>query len=350
MRTLLATLPALLVTVAIASAQDASPAAPGVGAPPGPAPNAIAAILSRAYPSVVKIYGAGGFQGIPGYGTGVVVHAESPCVIATSWSIALRTPALKIVTDSGQKLDARLWKWDGRRGLALIQVDGKIPALELGSSDAVKPGDLVYSIGNAFDDAAGDEKCAVMSGAVETIAALDVRVGISDGPAFGKVIIVDAPSNPGTQGGPLLTREGAFVGIMGRIVESKATNTIVSYAIPTATLRTFLDDSLAGKEPAAEAPPKKGTGVETGIRLLDANIVRSPPAWVDRVVPGSPADKAGVRPDDLVFRLDGHVVRSCRVFEDLLRDRAPGERVKLVVKRGDRLLELDLELAARKEN
>ncbi|MBI3723453.1 trypsin-like peptidase domain-containing protein [bacterium] len=265
------------------------------------------------------------------------------------------------MTDDGRHFPAALVRSDPSRGLALLKmwadtntpptpITTPLPALALGDSEALKVGDQIYAIGNAFDDAAGDEKCGVMSGVVSSLSKLDVRVGIEDGPSFGKMIITDAPNNPGTQGGPLVTREGKLVGILGRVLESKSTNTTVNFAVPTATLKPLLEDLLAGKEaPVAPPPGARPAPVETGIRLLDAHLTRSPPAYVERVLPGSAAAKAGVKPDDLIFRFDGAVVRTCRIFEDLLRNRQPGEKVKLLVKRGKEVLELEIELAPRKE-
>jgi serine protease Do len=340
-----------------ASAEDAAPvastAAPGKNAPTGPAPNEFASFADKIWPSVVKIYGAGGFIGIPAYGTGVVVDASG--VIATAWSISLKTEYLKVVTDGGQRFEAKLLRADTKRGLALLKIenlgDKKLPALELADSTALKAGDQVFGVGNAFDDATGDERCAVMGGVVMAVAPLELRVGIEDGPPIGTVILTDVANNPGTQGGPLLTREGKLVGLLGRVVESKSTNSLINFAIPTATLKPFLADALAGKEPAPDATEtKKAIPCESGIRLLDAHLTRSPPAYVDRVIPGSPAEKASVKADDLIFRVDGKVARTCRMFEDMLHERAPGDKIKLVLKRGDSIVECELELAPRKDN
>lgn len=347
----------LLLAATPALAEDTAPvastAAPGKSAAGGPAPNAFAGFAEKAWPSVVKVYGAGGFVGIPAYGTGVVVDPSG--IIATAWSISLKTEYLKVVTDKGQRFEAKLLRADTKRGLALLKVelgDQKLPALELADSAALKQGDQVFGVGNAFDDATGDERCAVMGGVVMAIAPLELRVGIEDGPPLGTVILTDVANNPGTQGGPLFTRDGKMVGLLGRVVESKSTNSLINFAIPTATLKTLLKDLLEGREPAADptVQPKKAAGVETGMRLLDAHLTRSPPAYVDRVLPGSPAEKAGIKPDDLVFRLDGKVVRTCRVFEDLVRDKAPGDKLKLVLKRGATIVECELDLVARKEN
>lgn len=341
-----------MFSVGLAKAEDvatvASTAAPGKLAAEGPAPNAFAPIANKVLPSVVKVYGAGGFTGIPAYGTGVVV--DSSGIVATAWSISLKTEYLKVVTDQGQRLDAKILRADVKHGFALLKVelgDAKVPAIEL--AETPKAGDEVFGIGNAFDDATGDEKCAVMGGVVMAVAPLELRVGIEDGPPLGTVILTDVANNPGTQGGPLVNRDGKLVGVLGRVVESKSTNSLINFAIPVATWKPLLDAVVAGKEPPAEPPPRKLAPAETGIRLLDAHLTRSPPAYVDRVIPGSPAEKAGVKPDDLVFRLDGRVARTCRVFEDLLREHAPGDKVRLVLKRGSSIVEVELELAARKE-
>jgi len=337
-----------------------TPATPGTPGASGFGPNAIAPLLSKTvFPAVVKVYGAGGFTGMPAYGTGVIVDPSG--IVATFWSITLKTDMLKVVLDDGRHFPAAIARVDVNRGIALLRIyadrnapptplSAPVPFLAPGDSDALRPGDEVYAIGNAFDDAAGDEKCGVMSGIVSAISKLDTRVGIEDGPSLGKMIVIDASNNPGTQGGPLVTREGKLVGVLGRVLESRSTNTTVNFAVPSSAIKPVLEDLLAGKEAPQEKPqPSRGGAIETGIRLLDAHISRPPPAYVERVLPGSAAAKAGVKPDDLIFRLDGVVVRTCRTFEDLLRSRQPGEKVKLLVKRGKDVVELELELAPRKE-
>src|SRR5437867_3768387 len=81
-------------------AQDAAPvtstASPGTLAPTGPAPNGFAPRLAKSvFPSIVKVYGAGGFKGIPSYGSSVVVDESG--IVATSWSIALTSENLHVV-------------------------------------------------------------------------------------------------------------------------------------------------------------------------------------------------------------------------------------------------------------
>jgi S1-C subfamily serine protease len=128
------------------------------------------------------------------------------------------------------------------------------------------------------------------------------------------------------------------------------TDTQVSYAVPVNAIADFVKEAISGRRdrPTPPVVERRSVDVETGIRLLDAHLSRSPPAYIERVADGSPAAKAGLKPDDLVFRVDGRVVRSCRAFEDALRGRTPGERLKLLVKRQEQVLPFELELAPRR--
>ncbi|MEZ6185075.1 MAG: S1C family serine protease [Planctomycetota bacterium] len=311
--------------------------------------------LDRAWQATVKVYGAGGFQGVPAYGTGVIVDARG--FVLTAWSIALRTPSLRAVDVDGRSYPAQIWRADPGLGVALLKLElpvgglGQAPIelrpLSLGRSEDLAAGDTVYTLGNPFGFVYGAERVAVQRGVVTTVGAPheDARV-LKLPEQLPRVILHDAPHNPGTQGGPLLTREGELVGICGRIVESRATNTLLNFAVPTELLRDFVREALSWRE-ARPDPPRPPVAVgssapRTGIRLLRAHLVRSPMAYVERVVPESPAAQAGVQPDDLVFRLGGRTIRSCRDFDDALEALPAGQEVELVVKRGPRMLTLRL--------
>lgn len=311
----------------------------------------------RAFPSVVKVYGAGGFQGVPAYGTGVIVDERG--FVLTAWSIALRTEALKVVTHDGRRLRATLWRSDPGLGAALLRLEppqGGLPSLQplrLADSTGLAPGDAVFTIGNPFGIIYGDERPAVAWGVVTAIGSLRAGgVDVARLPErLERVIVTDIPGNPGSQGGPLLTRDGRLVGIVGRLVESRATNTIVNHALPAADLVEFVRGGVAAERPIPEPPrvaprARAGPAVESGLRLQRVHLARSPMAYVEAVVRGSPAEAAGVQPDDLVFRLGERTIRTCRDFDEALAAHRPGDTVRLVLKRGDAMREVTLTLAA----
>lgn len=317
-------------------------------------------VAARAFPSVVKVYGAGGFQGVPAYGSGVIVDERG--FVLTAWSIALRTDALKVVTHDGQRFRAEVWRADPALGVALLRLkppQGSLPALtalRLGDSTTLAPGDAVATIGNPFGIIYGDELPAVSFGVVTSVSSLrSGGVNVVRLPErLERAIVIDIPTNPGGQGGPLLARDGRLVGIVGRIVESRATNTIVSFAVPSSDLVEFLRGGVAADKPLAEPPgvpprPRQGPPVESGLRLLRVHLARPPMAYVESVVRGSPADAAGLLPDDLVFRVDDRTIRTCRDWDEVLALRRPGDKLSLVFKRGDTMKRVELVLAAGSE-
>ncbi len=347
--------------------RDAAAAFPAIGAPDeaviarvaatpapaGPAPIAapvgpgFADTVAKVYPSVVKIYGAGGFRGIPGNGTGVITSADG--TIVTAWSVMLDTDRLKVVTADGRRLSAKLERRDTELGLALLKVEEAegLRPLPLAHRATVEAGDLVLAIGNAFNDAVGAEPPAVGHGVVMAVAPIDLRVSgrarrAVEGAAL-PVIIVDAEGNPGTQGGPLLDREGRWIGINGRVVENRDSNEETSWAVPAAHIRAFLAGRSVRPRPArgGDEVPRGGW---LGVRLLDLSLDRSPPAYVDRVPKGTPAAKAGLRPDDLIFQLDHETVSSCRALDELLAARTAGDTITLHVKRGRVVVSLEVTL------
>lgn len=319
-------------------------------------PPATEQVVQAAFPALLKVYGAGGFTGVPAYGSAVLVDERGFAL--TAWSISLRTDDLKVVTHDGARHPAVVWRSDPGLGVALLRVKlppgaRPLPALRLGDSARLRPGDQVIGIGNPFGIIYGDERPSVSTGVVSFVGPPHGEgVSVSRLPeALPEVILTDVPSNPGTQGGALLTAGGELVGVLGRLVESRATNTLLNYAVPVHLLRDFVREALAWPEarpdpPRPPAPPPAPPPVESGIRLQRVHLVRPPLAYVETVVRGSAAEKAGVLADDLVFRFDGRTIRDCRDFDAALAARRPGDEVTLVLKRGERMLTVKLRLEA----
>ncbi len=218
---------------------------------------------------------------------------------------------------------------------------------------ALPPGTFVWSMGNAFKLAEFDERVTVVEGVITGSIRSDLRLNLRKFPYKGRVYLTDAPSNPGTQGGGLFTLDGKLVGMLTPLVESRETNTQLSLAIPAENLAPFValclgDRSLAKKLAAHSLKAKAKDPVYTGIKLFDTGRRRSPPAYVDRVFPDSPAQRSGVRPDDMIVRVNDFPVRTCAEFRRALRAFGPGETIDLTLKRGSRVTKVSLVLEAKK--
>ena len=161
-----------------------------------------------------------------------------------------------------------------------------------------------------------------------------LRYRLSDVDYEGDLILTDAPNNPGHFGGGLFTLDGDWIGLNARIVESTETNTVISSAIPTRDLVSYLEHRVLGVRDTVAEVEAEPVPVFHGIVLFDVGGRSSPPAYIDRVLPGSPAAKIGLRPDDLIVRLDRQTVQSCEEFRQVMEQYRPGQSLEITYKRG----------------
>ena len=204
-------------------------------------------------------------------------------------------------------------------------------------------GQFVVSLGNCFRLAEFSEKVSATFGVINGRATTALRYRLMDQRFDGELILTDACNNQGHYGGGLFDLQGNWIGLNMRLLESKETNTMLSAAIPSRDLLPYLNEYIHGRERAKDVVENKP--VFTGIVLFEQAGRQSPPAYVDRVKRGSPAAKAGLRPDDLLVRIDEYSVRSCVEYRMILRKYGPGDVVEVTFKRGKRVKLAKLELA-----
>ncbi|HET6572377.1 MAG TPA: trypsin-like peptidase domain-containing protein [Fimbriiglobus sp.] len=320
---------------------------------------------------LVKLFGSGGFRGIANYGTGILVSQDGD--ILTVASPMLDTAELIVHLSDGRRMRAEVVVVEPELDLALvrIKVEGKKPGeptgLDLPYFDfaaAAKrppagPGDWVLAFGNMYEIAMRDEPLTVQRGVVSAYTKLHGRRGIFDFPYTGDVYMIDAiTNNPGAAGGALTDRTGRLLGVVGREVRNVLSETWINYAIPvgakvevrdgekTATLGVaeFVEKAMNGQyKPVKRAKEATGPGGYHGIVFVPDILERTPP-YVEDVIPGSPAAKAGIRSDDLVSFLDGEPIPSIKVFREAIRRTRPGATVRFEVRRGDNLQTVEVTL------
>ncbi len=312
-------------------------------------PNRRSAKLRKAVeavqPAVVKVFGLKGFRGIFGYRTGVIVHESG--LVLTRGSVTLDEAEGRIACHlhDGRRLMGRIVREDRRSKMVLLKLAGKpdkpYPTAPLGVSEDLLPGQFVLLIGNAYKTARGREKTAVNFGIVSAITRVRLRSGMMRFPYARPVILHDAMNNPGVYGGPLVNLDCKVIGISGNLVESRDTNAQLHYAIPIDDLKEFIRDTVKRPDATIVYAPVEVEPVDTrppgvhGIRVLRGGITRATPAYVDRVVPGSPGFEAGVRSDDLILKIDETSVKSWKSFRRIMERYRAGETVRLTLKRGD---------------
>ena len=307
----------------------------------------LAQTLRLVQPSMVKVYGAGGFRGLEAYQSGLLISPDGH--ILTAYSTVLDTPTLRVVLDDGRRLDAKMLGADARLDIAVLQVDAQgLAFLDLDNAADAEPGTPILALSNMFGVAAGNEPFTVQQGVISIVTDLDARRGTFEIPYAGRVYILDAvTNNPGAAGGALITRDGRLLAMLGKELRNARNNTWINYALPISELRTSIDAIITGQRMVAgqdlgrPKALKPLTPRALGLMLVPDVVPRTPP-YVDAVLNNSAASNAGLRPDDLIVFLDDALVPSCRSLHDELQYRDHFEVVRLTVLRDRQLLEVEL--------
>jgi serine protease Do len=352
-----------------------------------PAADPFAELVEKANKKLVKVFGAGGFSRLNNYGTGIIISKDGH--ILTVASQLLDTADLVVHLYDGQRLKAQVLAAEPLLDIALIKikVDGKKidepTGLDLDYFDydeAVKrgpaaPGDWVVALSNTFEIALREEPLSVQRGVIAAFTKMAGRRGIFEFPYTGDVYVVDAIiNNPGAAGGALLNRKGELVGVIGREIKNTLSDTWMNYAVPvtakteivervtakdkdgkdveqektvTLSMPEFVKLAMEGKyKPRKRDPVIGGRGGYHGIVFVP-DILERTPAYIEDVLPDSPAAKAGLRPDDLVSFVDGEPVVSIKAFNEFVRKNTrAGTVIRLEVRRGEALQTIELTLGA----
>jgi serine protease Do len=314
---------------------------------------------------LVKLFGAGGFKGMPSYGTGILV-SDNGCILTVNNHI-LNTPDLRVHLSDGRLYNAKLVAREPELDVALLKIEQEVENLpyfdiaKAAASPLAEPGDWVLCHSNQFGIATRSEPMSVQRGLVMAVAELRARRGIFDPAYTGEVYFIDTVAcNPGAAGGIITNRKGELLGILGRELKSSLSNTWVNYAVPirakvevthddgtkeTVDFARFVKEGMEGKykESAGKKRDKEGHGAYHGIVLVP-NAVSVTPPYIEEILPGSPAAKAKLQPDDLIVYVDGELVPSVKMFRDMLKQTSPGVTLQLEVQRGTQLKTVKLTL------
>ncbi len=253
-----------------------------------------------------------------GIGSGVILNSHGDVV--TNSHVVANASELCVVLSNGKRYRARLVGEDPATDLAVLKVNAKqLHPIAFASSGRVEPGELVVAIGNALG----------LSHTVTTgvISAKD-RVMFRDGWEY-HLIQTDAAINPGNSGGALVNAQGQLIGINASKIAQTGVEGI-GFAIPSDTVNYVVKQLLLF---GRVRRPWIGAALQP---VPDHNLGM----MVVSVVPGSPADKAGLKPGDLLTAINDHPVRQLRDVVQVLEHSAVGRRIRLGVLRGNQRLSL----------
>ena len=287
-------------------------------------PGSVSDIAARVTPSVVSIEVRVGQAGATG--SGVVIDADGGYIVTNNHVVSgadgVEGAEIRAVFSDGSGSAARIVGRDPASDIAVLKVDkpGLVSAA-LGDSENVVVGDPVVAIGSPLGLAS-----TVTTGIVS---ALERPVRLagegSDTNAVISAVQTDAPINPGNSGGALVDATGSVIGINTAIASVGGGSVGLGFAIPIDTVRDIAEQLIS-----------TGTAVHAslGISARSVTDVVRNGALVLNVEPGSAADNAGIRAQDVVIAVEGRPVRSSEELVVAVDAYDPGETVTVEVVRG----------------
>ncbi len=266
-------------------------------------------------------------------GSGVIMDAEKGYIV-TNAHIVDDQKVMVVTLKDGRRYHAKLTGIASGFDIAVIQIKAKgLNAMSFGDSNNLKVGDFVVAVGSPFGLSQ-----TVTSGVISALNRATPKIE-----GFQNFIQTDAPINPGNSGGALIDMHGKLIGINTAILSSNTStgNLGIGFAIPSLMVKSVADQLIQyGK-------------VTSGIlgviaqnltpELADAFHLKNDKEGVliSQVVDSSPAQKAGIKPEDLIIKVNDITMHSSAEIHNLMGITHPGTKVKITVLRHGKPITLD---------
>ncbi|HJP87841.1 MAG TPA: trypsin-like peptidase domain-containing protein [Candidatus Limnocylindrales bacterium] len=322
--------------------------------------SAVVTAAAKVSPAVVRITatgtstdGLGGTLPETGIGSGVIYDPDGwiltnrHVVTTTSGTTASE---LKVELKDGTEYTGTVYGIDTLTDLAIVKVDATgLPAAPIGQSSDIKVGQLAIAIGSPLGTYTSTVTTGIISATGRTVE-IDADTRLSN------LIQTDAAINPGNSGGPLLDATGAVIGI-NTAIERDSTG--IGFAIPIDIARPIMAQALAGQPlsrpyigirfTAIDAKLQKAKSLPVANGALIGPAPQADGSSLPGVTPGSPAEAAGLKEDDIITQIEGTTIDAEHPLEADLTSFQPGQTVTLTVLRGKDTLQVKVTLGTRPE-
>ena len=268
-------------------------------------------------------------------GSGVIVSGEG--YIITNFHVVEGADQIEVGLADGRKAAARMVGTDPETDLAVIRISERnLPVMVLGQPDDARVGDVVLAIGNPF----GVGQTVTM-GIISALGRNNLHIN-----HFENFIQTDAAINFGNSGGALVDTNGNLLGINSAIYSQTGGSVGIGFAIPVSTARNVLESiiksgqvtrgwiGIESQDITPELASSFGLGRESG--AIIAGVVRN-----------GPADRAGVRPGDILVAVEGKNVKNTGDMLNLIAQLAPGAKARLTLMRQNRESMVDVTVGKR---
>ncbi|XP_075963751.1 serine protease HTRA2, mitochondrial-like [Anarhichas minor] len=329
------------VELTLPSAQCAAPFKPDS---PRYKYNFIADVVEKSTSAVVyiEILGRHPFSGreVPvSNGSGFIISSDG--LIVTNAHVVANKRGVRVKLTNGEMYNATVQDVDPVADIATIKISARnpLPTLTLGRSSDVRQGEFVVAMGSPFS-----LRNTITSGIVSSVHRGSKELGLSNSNM--EYIQTDAAIDFGNSGGPLINLDGEVIGINTMKVTSG-----ISFAIPSDRVTLFLDQASKKKNSWFGESETKRRYIGVMMLTLTSSIIAelklrdssfpdvTHGILIHRVILGSPANRAGMLPGDVVVEINGVKVNTSEEIYQAVRS---GDKITMVVQRGQELLQLQM--------
>jgi serine protease Do len=274
-----------------------------------------------------------------GQGSGIIVRPDG--YIVTNYHVVADATVARVVLTSGHEYEAEVVGTDLETDLAVIKIDADgLETARFGDSDAIEVGQWVLAVGSPFGIFELEFENSVTAGIISAKGRQLRQLSY-----YGNLIQTDAAINPGNSGGPLVNLNGEVIGVSNAITTNNGVSMGIGFAIPANMARSVLESILANGRVVRgwlgvtmrlatpdDAEPLGFDG--EGVIILEVNE-------------DGPADRAGLRTDDIITSINGRPVDNSSQLQNVIARSSPGTVVELGIFRDGRRSTTSLTLAER---
>ncbi len=269
-------------------------------------------------------------------GSGFII-SEDGLIITNKHVVSDSESSYKVLTNDGVKYDVQKIYRDPSNDLAILKIQAQgLKPLPLGDSDALKLGQMAIAIGTPLGEFTNTVTVGIVSGLGRGITAGSPFEGFVE--KLDGVIQTDAAINPGNSGGPLLNSKGQVIGVNSAIAQEGQN---IGFAIPVKVVEKLIKQ-FESRGSTFERPY---IGIQYQTIDRRTAILNELPegAYIERVVPDSPAEAAGVEVEDIITGVDNvRLSSSSKDLAEILSEKSIGQKVRLSVWREGKTIEIEV--------
>lgn len=267
-----------------------------------------------------------------GNGSGFIISSDG-FVVTNKHVVSDKAADYTVILSDKSEYRATVLALDPNNDIAVLKIEGSnLPSLALGDSDALKVGQTVIAIGNPLGEFANSASRGIISGLGREVTAGSY---FGESETLRNIIQTDAAINPGNSGGPLLDADGRVIGVNVAVAQG-AEN--IGFALPVNSIKRVVDEvKTTGKLSIPYIGVRyvlldEMVSKEYGLDIdYGALILRGEQMTDLAVIPGSPADKAGLVENDIILEIDGKKIDVENTLGKLIAEKRVGDEITLRV-------------------